>query len=267
MFADLALAARIESAEASLTAAVVRAMPDAGAQLIEIAGGVAAWARAGSPMNKAIGFGFRGPVGGRDVEVIAGVFRSVGEPARLELSTLVDPSILTAFTSRGFALQSFEHVLGLPLQRIEGGTGEIVVERVAPAESRDWGEVAVEGFLHPDGTGTGEEEFPRQALETVMHDFARAPAMRGYVARIDGVAAGAASCHFSDGLAQLCGAATLPAFRRRGVQRALLAARLADARAAGCDLAVVTTAPGSQSQANVQRQGFTLLYARAILGT
>jgi ribosomal protein S18 acetylase RimI-like enzyme len=69
----------------------------------------------------------------------------------------------------------------------------------------------------------------------------------------------------SDGLAQLSGAATLPAHRRRGVQSALLRARLVDAAAAGCDLAVVTTDPGSKSQENVQRAGFELLYARAIL--
>ncbi len=66
-------------------------------------------------------------------------------------------------------------------------------------------------------------------------------------------------------MAQLCGAATLPAHRRRGVQGALLAARLAEAREAGCDVAVVTTQPGSKSQENVQRQGFDLLYTRAIL--
>ena len=46
---------------------------------------------------------------------------------------------------------------------------------------------------------------------------------------------------------------------------ALLRARLADAAEAGCDIAVVTTAPGSKSQQNVQRQGFHLLYTRAIL--
>jgi ribosomal protein S18 acetylase RimI-like enzyme len=49
----------------------------------------------------------------------------------------------------------------------------------------------------------------------------------------------------SDGVAQLVGAATAPAHRRRGVQSALLRARLADAAEAGCDIAVVTTAPGS----------------------
>jgi len=63
----------------------------------------------------------------------------------------------------------------------------------------------------------------------------------------------------------LCGAGTVPASRRRGVQSALLSARLAEARAKGCDLAVVTTQPGSKSQENVQRAGFELLYSRAVL--
>ena len=64
----------------------------------------------------------------------------------------------------------------------------------------------------------------------------------------------------TDGVAQLTGRATALEHRRRGVQTALLAARLADAADAGCDIAVVTTAPGSKSQQNVQRQGFHLLY-------
>ena len=67
------------------------------------------------------------------------------------------------------------------------------------------------------------------------------------------------------GLAQLTGAATLPAHRRRGVQTALLAAPLAEATAAGCDVAVIVTQPGSKSQQNAQRQGFDLLYTRAVL--
>jgi hypothetical protein len=49
------------------------------------------------------------------------------------------------------------------------------------------------------------------------------------------------------------------------VQTALLSARLADAAAAGCDVAVIITQPGSKSQQNAQRQGFDLLYTRAVL--
>lgn len=69
----------------------------------------------------------------------------------------------------------------------------------------------------------------------------------------------------TEGVAQFAGAATAPAHRRRGIQSALLTARLADAAAAGCDVAVITTQPGSKSQQNAQRRGFDLLYTRAVL--
>jgi hypothetical protein len=35
--------------------------------------------------------------------------------------------------------------------------------------------------------------------------------------------------------------------------------------AAGCDIAVITTQPGSKSQQNAQRQGFDFIYTRAVL--
>jgi hypothetical protein len=66
-------------------------------------------------------------------------------------------------------------------------------------------------------------------------------------------------------VALLTGAATLRADRRTGVHTALIARRLADARAAGARLAIITTAPGTQSMANVMKHGFALLYARAVL--
>ena len=77
--------------------------------------------------------------------------------------------------------------------------------------------------------------------------------------------AGGADFLITDGVAQLAGAATTPAHRRHGVQTALLAARLEDAKAAGCDIAVIVTQPGSKSQQNAQRRGFHLLYTRATL--
>lgn len=268
MFADRSLAARIDLAEAALTAGVVRALVEPGARVLEVAGGVAAFARAGSPMNKAIGIGLDGPVLEADVDAILELCRSRGEPARAEISTLVDPAVFGVFAGCGFRLQAFEHVLGLRIDPEAAGSTLAGIEIVRAADEASeavWGEVAVAGFLVPDGTGAAEEELPRAALEQVMADFTRAPGLERYVARIDGRPAGAASCRFDRGIAQLCGATTLAPFRRRGVQRALLAARLADAASRGCDLAVVTTAPGSQSQANVQRQGFDLLYARAVL--
>jgi GNAT superfamily N-acetyltransferase len=63
-------------------------------------------------------------------------------------------------------------------------------------------------------------------------------------------------------VASFGGAGTLPEFRNRGVQRALLLARIAQAAREGCDLAMVATAPGSGSQRNVERQGFRVVYTR-----
>jgi ribosomal protein S18 acetylase RimI-like enzyme len=95
-------------------------------------------------------------------------------------------------------------------------------------------------------------------------DSAAAGTVR-YAALRDGVIAGGATMRVAEGIAQLTGAATAPAHRRRGVQSALLSARLADAAAGGRDVAVITTQPGSKSHHNAQRQGFDLLYARAVL--
>ncbi len=124
----------------------------------------------------------------------------------------------------------------------------------------------VTGFASPDEQGVpSDESFPRELVERVMGDMASAEGFSRFLARRDGAPAGGASLRLSEGVAHLCGAATLPAHRRRGVQSALLAARLFVAAEAGCDVAVVITQPGSKSQENVERQGFHLLYARAIL--
>ena len=93
---------------------------------------------------------------------------------------------------------------------------------------------------------------------------ARFRGVRRDLALRDGVIADGASFRLAEGVAQLTGAATAPAHRRRGVQTALLSARLADSSAAGGDIAVVTTQPGSRSQQNAQRRGFDLLYTRAV---
>ena len=109
------------------------------------------------------------------------------------------------------------------------------------------------------------ESFPRETLERIYDDMEASSGFLRYLARIGDQAVGGACLRLSEGVAQLAGAATLPAFRRRGVQTAMLNARLRDALEAGCDIAVVTTQPGSKSQENVRRREFALLYTRAIL--
>jgi GNAT superfamily N-acetyltransferase len=82
---------------------------------------------------------------------------------------------------------------------------------------------------------------------------------------VDGVIAGGAAVSAQHGVCGLFGASTLPAFRRRGAQSALLATRLAWAREKGCDLAVSITQPGSISHRNIERSGFRVAYTRTKL--
>ena len=61
-----------------------------------------------------------------------------------------------------------------------------------------------------------------------------------------------------DGVAMLHGTATRPEYRGRGLQTALLAARLHAAQEEGADLATVMVTPGTGSERNVVRAGYKL---------
>ena len=266
MFASVALATRIEHAEARLSRALAVGVVEPEPLVRDLAGGVSAVTRAGSPLNKIIGIGFQEGLDDRTLDEVECDWRDRGEPARIELATLAEPSLGAYLTARGYRLQGFENVLGLTLAgRAPAPKTAITVEPVREGDDLAWLETVIAGFSHPDGSGVANDVVPRETLEPIMEDFRRGSGMIRSLARVDGVPAGAASLRVDAGVAQLCGATTLPRFRRRGVQRALLEARLSLAAATGCDVAVITTSPGSQSQANAQRQGFALLYARAIL--
>jgi GNAT superfamily N-acetyltransferase len=101
-----------------------------------------------------------------------------------------------------------------------------------------------------------------QGLFEVMKVFAQTPGAECYLARVDGKAAGGGTLAIRDGVAGLFGASTLPEFRKRGVQTALLHARLARAAEAKCNLAACIALPGSSSQRNMTRRGFMTLYTR-----
>jgi GNAT superfamily N-acetyltransferase len=271
LFCDTALAERIESVEAELIAkaseAAERRRKATPGFVIPIAGGVATYVEDGSPFNKVAGLGFGGVPSAAALDEIERAFAACGAPVQIELAHLADPAIGALLTERGYRLVSFENVLGLALESFRERVTPQGVE-VRPSgddEFEPWLDVVADGVAHPDTQGVpSHEDFPREVVERAERDFAAAGVIR-YVALRDGVMAGGASFRMAEGVAQLTGAATAPAHRRRGVQSALLSARLADAAAAGCDIAVVTTQPASKSQQNVQRRGFDLLYTRAVL--
>ncbi len=270
LFCGIELAARIEQAECRLVtdacANVARRLDNVLA--MPISGGIAAFTEPNSPLNKVAGLGFGGAFDETAFARVESEHAARNAPVQVELATLADPSFAKALTQRGYLLVGVENVLGLrlPLETRAKTRSELQIARSNRAELDEWMDVMVTGFASADAQGiAAHEEFPRAVIEGVMRDFAGAEGVVRYLARRDGMPVGAGTMRMFGGVAQLCGAATLPAHRRRGVQSALLLRRLAEASDDGCTVAVVTTQPGSKSQENVQRQGFELLYSRNVL--
>jgi ribosomal protein S18 acetylase RimI-like enzyme len=88
---------------------------------------------------------------------------------------------------------------------------------------------------------------------------------RVYVVDLDGRAVAGAILTIGDGIGYLAMAGTLPEFRGRGCQSALIAARIADSAAAGCELIVATAEFASVSQRNIERGGLRVAYTKPVV--
>jgi GNAT superfamily N-acetyltransferase len=91
-----------------------------------------------------------------------------------------------------------------------------------------------------------------------------APGWSLYLGLCDGAPAGAAILYVADGDAYLADGAVDPAFRNRGVHRALLDRRCADAAAAGAKVVFSGADYLGGSSRNMIRNGLGLLYTKAI---
>ncbi|MBK8015169.1 MAG: GNAT family N-acetyltransferase [Deltaproteobacteria bacterium] len=102
------------------------------------------------------------------------------------------------------------------------------------------------------------------ALDPIAHTISHLDGKSLFLARIDGEPAGAAAANITDAIGLVNGASTRPDYRRRGIQQALLAARINHV-AGRCEAMAVTSSPGSASERNIQRFGFSLLHTKAIM--
>ncbi len=258
----LELARRIEMAEAQAAIegaqALRRLRPDSGATVERIAGGAAVFCGVNSPITQAVGIGLAGAVSEEEMKLLEEFYFSRGDAVRVELCPLADPSVMELFGKRGYRVTEFSNVLVRPLapgERRHAPSDGIAIARIQPQEAGLWTRTVAQGF---------SEQFPvTPELLEVLEVFAQSAGGECYLARVNGEVAGGATLGLRNGVGGLFGASTLPEFRNRGVQTALLRARLDRAAEAGCDIAASIAQPGSISHRNIERQGFYALYTRA----
>ncbi len=258
---DLALARRLEHAEAQAAVesadALQRMRPGAQAAVERIAGGVAVFTGVDSPLTQAVEVGLWGPVTAEELDNLESFYTSRGDAVRVELCPLADASVIELFGKRNYGVTEFSNVLLRPLSLGETWAGAprgLVIEKIGEKDAELWAGTVAQGFA---------EQFPvtPQLLEVVQM-FAYCPGAECYLARWEAEPAGGSSLSLRDGVAGLFGASTLPAFRKRGIQTALLHHRLARGVAEGCDIAMSIAQPGSASHRNIERQGFRVAYTR-----
>jgi hypothetical protein len=262
MFVDLTLAARLEAAQAwratHYARAALEANPVQDGSVVTRNDAQLVYGGPDRPVNRTIGLGMTAPVSAADLEAVEEFYRVRGAPIRVDLCPLADPTLVDLLRERRYIIERHVSILALPLPaELPAQDPTIEITRATAADAALWLRVSARGF---DATETPDP----QTLAVLAPNFYSANAAC-YFARIDGEPAGTGGLYDHGGVAELGGASTLVAFRRRGVQIALIARRLADAHAAGCDTALVITTPGTTSQRNMQRLGFVLAYTKTIL--
>jgi GNAT superfamily N-acetyltransferase len=275
-FVDKALARRLESCEEMPQVYYARefkkSSPEIGASEEEICGGHMVFAGLGSPIGRATGLGLDQPFVAEDLDRIEGFYRKHKAPSQVDLTPLHGPDVFEMFKERGYAIAELNNVLYRkldPQEKFPDPPAHCEIRRSSPEEADITGTI-VESAFFPDGAPEAFVEsafFPDGAPEAFQGLIAPLYQMENalaFVAVVDGrpVACGTGLVIPEHKVFALCGAGTLSEFRGRGLQTALLRARLNAARDAGCEYAVVVTQGGTISQRNAERLGMRVAYSK-----
>ena len=260
---DRALAQRLEHAEGRANAEFVEARakvrPELGACYIELAGTLAMYDGADSPCTQTFGLGMSEPIGDRELGTLEAFFRERGAEVHHEVCPLAETSLLALLNQRGYQPLELSTVLFRPiepgLELAAPSDPSIRVRLIQSGEDSLWAQTAARGWMDvaPEYFDYITELGPVNAERTNTLCF---------LAESDDEPIAAGGLSLFGGVALLAGASTIPEWRNRGAQRALLQARLRYGAEQGCDLAMMVAAPGSASQRNAERQGFRIAYTR-----
>lgn len=259
---DLSLARRLERTEASANAAFVtahaRLQPESGATWIDVAGAYAMFDGVGSMLTQTFGLGLFDVVGEAEFDALEAFYQQRGAEVHHEISPLAAPALLPHLNARGYLPMEFTSVMFRPVAGAlpsASATEGLRVRRIEPGEVDLWASVSAQGW------SSESAELAGFVLE-MGKISGRSEGTVCFLAELDGQPVGAGGLSINEGTALLAGASTISAARRKGVQRALLEARLRFAAKAECDLVMIGAQPGSASQRNAERQGFRVAYTR-----
>lgn len=231
-------------------AAVQRLFPEAHAESIDVAGGVAAFAGAASPFSKAIGLGTFLPANADDVACVSQFYESRNVTPRVFVTPLADPGLGIALARAGYTPAEHDSVL----LSADPDRHALRDDRIAVASDiLTWARASADGFADRERNLHGD---------SLARTIGEAQGVLPLEAREDDAIVATAAMSVRGECAGLFAGSTLRAFRRRGWQVALIRDRIARARDAGARIIYAAAEPASQSERNFHRCGFVTLYTR-----
>ena len=235
------------------TRAMARRCPRIGATFLEVAGGCVAFNGVDSPMSRAIGIATAGPISESMVEEIEEFYRSRNCQVTITVNDITDPTLREILDRRGYQQvghsQSWWRDLGAPIPQVTS----VQVAPVTEEHCNEWARVVAAGFAETDDVRSPELG---PATLDAFYAFGFSATCQAYFASIGGKHAGGGVLDVSHELAILRTSSTLPSFRGKGVQSALLSRRLSAAARAGCQFAFANTEGNGPSVHNLQKFGF-----------
>lgn len=229
-------------------------------------GGVLCRGTPGTWVNVGVGMGLAGPVPERVVDELVEWFASHGAEPRVELCPVAHQSLVDALAARSFVVSLFENVFyrelspGQRTEALHPLPPGIAIEPVDPTDDRTIKECA-----HAVVSGFAGDRVPTTAEFELWEGCMRHPRTFSFAARAGDKVVGGGSVEVLGGAAALFGLSVLPAFRRQGIQQALIAARLDHAAGRGVACATISARPGVATERNARRMGFALGYSKVIV--
>lgn len=234
-------------------------------------GGMMSFSGPESWSNQACGLALDAPVTPAEIDRLVAFYVDRGVEPRVEVCPFAHDTLIDGLAERGFITVGFDNCLARDLSsdrsplRLPEGVGTRVrvrrIDQAHEAEVLEWVRVSNSAFAEPGTT-------KREIFDQLSILLARHPWIDPFVAEIDGVVAGAGAVEVSrptggPAVAALIATSVLPEYRRRGVQQALMLARLEQARTKGAVFASIQSKPGIPTERNARRLGFQVMYTKS----
>jgi len=260
IFSNLDLAKRLEGAEAFACAqfavARKRLYPESTSTWMKCAGATVVFDGIDAPTTQTFGLGLFEQLTQAALDEIEQFFVTRGAAVLHEVSPFSGAATLDLLCARGYRPFEISSVLYRTVEPpTETHAEGISVRKAGMEEAQLWSDINARGWTHE------HPEFETFVRDTGVLMVAR-EGSPCFLAQVDGIPGAAGALIVHEGVALFGGAATVPELRRHGLQAALLNERMHYAVGHGCDLAMMVTEAGSNSQRNAERKGFRIAYTR-----